>query len=325
MRVVIFGATGKLGQELVPYLIDNDPDICVTAVGHRKENIFALPRVEYVSCDIEEGTSFAALPERADAVINLAAAVTTRVNSSDVHAYVSANIVGAVNILDYSVKAGAERILYAQTYNDVFGNPDIGTVIHPDTPRKSRYTGEAALYAITKNAAVDLAHYYQDKYGIKVFTFRLPTVHICTQSPYYLVAGKKRVRPIRRMMGQAAKGEPIEIWGDPNHVMDMVYVADFCQMFHLGLRAQVNGGTYNVGTGVGTTLQQQVEGMIQVFSPEGKQSPIIYRPDKPNGRAFIMDIENARRELGYEPKYTYLDMLREFKTRLGENIYTPED
>ncbi len=317
MKAAIFGATGKIGQELVPYIVKNDPDVEIVAVGHRKENIFRnLDRVTYYSVNIIDQADFEKLPDQVDAVINLAAAVTTAVNSGEVMAYIQLNIIGAVNILDYALKAGADRIIYSQTYNDVFGAPDAEVIIHPETPRKTRYKGEAAVYAITKNTAVDLQNYYQEKYGIKSFVLRLPTVQCPTRSPYYLIGGEKRLRPFRKMIQQACNGEPIEIWGDPNHIMDMVYVDDCCQMFYLALKANVNGGVYNVGTGIGTTLQQQVEGMIEVFSPEGHKSEIRYLPDKPNGKPFIMDIENARRDLGYEPKYGYIDMLKEFKRRL---------
>ena len=144
MEVVIFGATGKIGQEMVSYIIGRDNDIHITAVGRRKENSFNSERVSYIPCDITDQKQFDRLPAYADAVINLAAAVTTSVNSSDVRSYVQANVIGAVNILDYCKNAGVDRILYAQTYNDVFGHPNIDVLIYHDSPRKTRYSGEAA-------------------------------------------------------------------------------------------------------------------------------------------------------------------------------------
>ncbi len=316
MRVVVFGATGKIGQFLVPYILEQDSSIEVIAIGHRKEDVFHHPYVDYYSVDICNQIDFGKLPSKIDAVINMAGAVTTAVNSNDIRAYIDANIIGAVNILDYAISASADRIIYSQTYNDVFGDPDSDVIIKPDALRRKQYKGEAAIYAITKNTAVDIQKLYQSKYGIKSFVLRLPTVQCPTLNPYYMVGGEKRLRPFRKMINQACNGEPIEIWGDPNHVMDMVYVKDCCQLFYLVLKADVNGGVYNIGTGVGTTLLQQAEGMIAVFSKEGNKSRIIYRPEKLNGKPFIMDIENAKRDLGYQPQYNYLDMLKEFKSIL---------
>ena len=80
-------------------------------------------------------------------------------------------------------------------------------------------------------------------------------------------------------------------------------------------------GYYNVGTGVGTSLLDQIKGMVDVFSEEGRKSKIVMRPDKPNAPQYIMDITPAVEELGYKPQYSYLEMLRDFKTEmeLAEN------
>ena len=315
MKVAFFGATGKIGCYMIDYFLKENPDIEIVAVGHRTENIFNSDRVTYFSCEIEDSSTFGKLPDKIDAVVDLAGAVTTRVKSDDVHQYVNSNIIGAVNIFDYAVKADAERILYAQTYNDVFPDAESGIVIAPDARRKKQYTGEAALYALTKNCAVDLLNFYAEKKGIKSFIFRLPSVQCYTPSPYYLVNGVKKLRPFRKMIQQAINGETIEIWGNPNHVMDMVYIKDCCQLFYKGLVANVEGGTYNVGTGIGTSLQQQVEGMIRVFTVD-KKSEIVYKPEKPNGKPFIMDISNAKEELGYEPQYDYISMLEDIKKEM---------
>ena len=61
--------------------------------------------------------------------------------------------------------------------------------------------------------------------------------------------------------------------------------------------------------------------MVDVFSEEGRKSKIVMRPDKPNAPQYIMDITPAVEELGYKPQYSYLEMLRDFKTEmeLAEN------
>ena len=34
-----------------------------------------------------------------------------------------------------------------------------------------------------------------------------------------------------------------------------------------------------------------------------------------------MDIENAKRDLGYEPRYSYIDYLRDFKIEMQKNRF----
>ena len=115
------------------------------------------------------------------------------------------------------------------------------------------------------------------------------------------------------MIERACLGEPIEMWGDPNAFKDVLYIKDLCQMMYKALFAKVEGGTYNAGTGKKTTLKEQIEGMVEVFSPKNKRSSIIPKPGGAGFVSFVMDISNAREELGYDPKFDYLSYLYDYK------------
>jgi UDP-glucose 4-epimerase len=104
--------------------------------------------------------------------------------------------------------------------------------------------------------------------------------------------------------------------GDPILAKDIVYVKDFAQMVYKALLANNDGGIYNVGTGQVVSLEDQIKGIIEVFSPEGRKSKIIPRPEKPNARSFIMDIENAKADLGYNPQFDYINYLKDFKKEM---------
>lgn len=96
----------------------------------------------------------------------------------------------------------------------------------------------------------------------------------------------------------------------------MVYVKDFCQMLYKAVFVNRECGYYNVGTGIGTSLLDQIKGMIKVFNQGENKSKIIMRPDKPNSPQYIMDISSAVKELEYVPQYNYLDMLQDIKKEM---------
>lgn len=123
------------------------------------------------------------------------------------------------------------------------------------------------------------------------------------------------------MIDKAIAGETIEMWGNPDAFKDIVYVKDFCQMVFKAMFADVDGGTYNVGTGIKTTLRQQIEGMVEVFSGDGKKSKIIEKPEGATFTSFVMDIEPARKDLGYEPEYDYISYLKDYKKEMEENRF----
>ena len=188
-----------------------------------------------------------------------------------------------------------------------------------DLPRKVSFKSDHTVYVMSKDFAVDLIENYHQMYGLKRFIFRLPTIYLYSPIDTYYVDGTNRKIGYRILIDKAAQGETIEVWGDPNRVKDMVYVKDFCQMLYKAVFADRTEGYYNVGTGVGTSLLRQIEGMIEVFGPENKKSEIIMRPDKPNAPQYVMDIAPARRELGYEPEYDYISMLQDMKMEMEKS------
>ena len=71
-------------------------------------------------------------------------------------------------------------------------------------------------------------------------------------------------------------------------------------------------GIYNVGGKELVSLDEQIKGIVEVFSPKGKPSVITYRPDMPNALEAHFDMSKTKKELGYEPKYSYLEAMLDF-------------
>ena len=163
--------------------------------------------------------------------------------------------------------------------------------------------------------------HYQAEYGIKSFIFRFPTIYAYSPFHYYYPNGKKTLRPIYRFIELAQNGEDLELWGDPNYSTDMVHVYDCSQMFCKAIESELNGGFYNVGTGIPVTLQHKFEAIIEIFSPAEKKSRIIYKPEKENSGGFVMNIEKAKRELGYKPVYTIEKLLEDYKKEMQINRF----
>ena len=100
------------------------------------------------------------------------------------------------------------------------------------------------------------------------------------------------------------------------YAKDMVHVYDFSQELCKAVEANIDGGIYNIGTGKPITIKEQVETIIDVFSPENQRSQIILRPDKVCGGGFLMDIDNAKKELGYVPQYSCRDLFEDYKKEM---------
>lgn len=317
--IIVFGASGDTGRYLVQYYkkhyTGNEYEII--AVGTRKTDFFSTIGVPYYRVDITRKEDFNVLPENPYAVIDLAGVMPARMQGYYPQKYIDTNISGTLNILDYCIHNHADRILYSQSFGDIKDYGETDLVLKVDMPRKFSYTSDHTIYILTKNFAVDMIENYHRMYGLKRFIFRLPTIYLYSPVDHYYVDGVIRKIGYRILIDKAIAGEPIEVWGDASRQKDMVYVKDFCQMLYKACFVDREEGYYNVGTGIGTTLIDQIKGIIDVFGTGGQESQIIMRPDMPNAPQYIMDIVDAKNELGYEPKYNYITMLKDFKEEMN--------
>ena len=323
-KIIIFGATGNVGSYVWKYALDffDKEQYEVIASGRRETDFFAKQGYPYYSVDLSKPEDFEKLPqENVYAVIYLAAQIPSYMKGYQPEKYVQSNIMGAYNVLEYCRKVHADRILYSTTVFDVSLSVREGVALKPDTPLNFSYKGDHAVYVITKNTAIEFIKHYHAEYGLKYFIFRFPTIYNYSPYHYYHPNGVKTMRPIYMMIDKAKKSEPIELWGDPNYSKDMVHVYDCAQMICKAALVDRETGFYNVGTGVPVTLQEQIETIIKVFSPKDKPSPIIYRPEKSGFGAFLMDVQNAKDELGYEPRYDCLRLLEDFKKEMEINRF----
>jgi len=323
-KVLIIGATGNTGTYLVDYCLSNldKNEFLLVPIGKRETNYFASRNLDYISIDITQADQFKYLPnDDIHAVILLAACMPSSMKGYNPIQYLQTNIVGAFNVLEYCRKVNVDRIIYTQTIREIGNLIGEKYPIRPLNQKNFSYTGDHAVYVISKNTAVDLIEHFHKEYGLKRFIFRLPTIYSYSPNDSYYLDGKKIKKAYRLMINQAILSKTIEMWGNPNKAHDVVYVKDLCQILTKAITVNRECGYYNVGTGNPISLKDQIEGIIRVFSPVNNPSTIVPRPEMPDSRSYSLDITNAREELGYEPKYDYISYLYDFKAEMELNRY----
>lgn len=315
-KVIVFGATGNVGSYVFKYAVEyfNHDEYEVIASGRRETDFFDKNGWTYFSVNLTNKDDFRKLPQNGVyAVIYLAAQIPSYMDGYQPEQYIQSNIIGAYNVLEYCRQTGADRILFSTTVFDISLSAKPDKVLKPDEPLNFSYNGDHSVYVISKNTAIELIKHYYAEYGLKYFIFRFPTIYNYSPFHYYFPNGIKTIRPVYRMIELAKTGRPIELWGDPCYSKDMVYVDDCAQMICKAVEVDRKNGFYNVGTGIPVTLQEQIETIIKVFSPENHPSSIIYCPNKPCGGGFLMDVSNAKVELGYEPLYSVEKLFEKYK------------
>jgi UDP-glucose 4-epimerase len=319
--IVVFGATSNIGQKFLRSL--NEKEYFIYATG-RKENFSLGPNLKYLSGNILTNELFNKLPtENVYAVVNFAGVQPSIMSPDDVkdhltvmRNYVDVNIKGVGNILDYCMRVKVDRYLFVSSHRELEKYWKNGFFINSNLPVNINFSGDHALYAISKHASTLLGDYYRVNFGFKVFNFKLPMIYSINESDRYLFNGQSLVMPYLRIIRSAMKGEPLEVWGDPKMQKDYVHIDNVIDIMTKALEVcDLAYGSYIVGTGEAVTTEDFIKQIAKVFYPEGKKVSIIYKPEKKTYKCAIYDISKEIEELDYRPIF-----LREMLLKMKEDI-----
>jgi UDP-glucose 4-epimerase len=321
-KIVIIGATGSIGVYLTERLSRNGYKVYTTGYKERDADYYRHRNIEYCSLNIARKEDFSKLPQKnIDCVILLAGMMPARMKGYDPYKYIDINVTGTLNTLEYCRNAAVPKIIFAQSHSDVAGYWNTGKYIKDDASRVLNYKGDHAVYIISKCAAVELIEHYHQECGLQSIVFRLPTIYCYWPDDIMYINGEKRTMAYLTFIKKAMKGESIEVWGDPNIAKDIVYVKDLIQLIESAVNSKTAQGIYNVGTGILTTLEEQIKGVIEVFCEPKNKSKIVYRPDKLSQTSYLYDVSRAKKELNYKVMYPYIEMLKDMKKEMSNPLF----
>ncbi|MCJ8287393.1 MULTISPECIES: NAD-dependent epimerase [unclassified Halomonas] len=226
MKVLVTGMAGFIGSTLAVRLardglevvgVDNLNDYYdVSLKKARLARLEKLQNVRFVRLDLadREGVDRLFADERFDRVVHLAAQAGVRYSLTHPHAYVDANLVGHLNVLEGCRHQQVEHLLYASS-SSVYGMNQVvpfATRDNVDHP--------VSLYAATKKANELMAHTYSHLYGLPTTGLRFFTVY----GPWG--------RPDMAMFlftKAILEGRPIDVYNHGEMSRDFTYVDDIVE------------------------------------------------------------------------------------------------
>ena len=125
--------------------------------------------------------------------------------------------------------------------------------------------------------------------------------------------GEKATPALMKFIGQALRGEPLVLNGDPRYVIDQLYVKDAVSAIELALNPQTRPGVYNIGGGRPVSIREIAESVLEVFGSPGTLDDQSAEGKHAGGG--WMSIQLARKELGWHPRYSLRDGLLDLSRR----------
>ncbi len=322
LTVAVTGPTGEIGKAVVAALERSAEVTRVIGMARRPFDPAARgwKKVSYRRGDVLDRDAVAELVGEADVVVHLAFVIMGGPRES-----AGVNLEGSRNVFEATVSAGVERLVYASSvaaYGFHAQNPQPLT---EDVPAR----GSESLYYSAQKAQVEkllaevLLGGSTAAYVLRPCIVGGPDATLLIDSLPYTQISKRLPRPLLQMLEKLPLLKPI--LPDPGVQFQLVHHDDVAGAMRSAVLGRGEPGVYNLaGAGVLTVSdlarelgwhalavpELSVDALAEVlgrldFLPAEAQWVSAFR------EPVIMATTKARRELGWRPRYSALQTLRQ--------------
>src|SRR6187401_3519922 len=297
---LVTGGAGFIGSHLCEELVRRGERVRVvdSLITGKRQNLAHLPSVEFLEGDLADPAVAREAVRGADYVLHQAAIPSVPRSVEDPVTSNRANIDASLNLLVAARDAKVRRVVYAGS-SSAYGNT-------PTLPKvETMPTAPLSPYALQKLVAEQYCQMFTTLYGLETVTIRYFNVFGPRQDPSSPYSGV-----ISLFISALCEGRRPTIYGDGEQTRDFTYVANVVDGVLRATEAQgASGEVINVATGGRISLNQLFRTIRDLVG--ASVEPVHAELRAGDVRDSQADIEKAKRVLGYSPKVSFEDGLRE--------------
>jgi len=305
VKVLITGAAGFIGSNLVHYVAKERPSWQITALdlltyaGNLKNiaDLVESGRVSFRKTDITDATAIDSLFEREkfDLVFHLAAESHVDRSIMSAREFVSTNVMGTQALLDASYKHKVGRFVHIST-DEVYGSLGPTGAFVETTP-----LDPTSPYAASKAASDLMVLAFCKTHNFNASVTR------CTNN-YGFYHFPEKLIPL--FITNAMEGKNLPLYGDGMNVRSWLFVTDHCDALLRVAEKGRAGEVYNIGGNSEAELTNK-EVTRMILEILGKPADLVERVgDRPaHDRRYAVDTTKIKNELGWTPSTPFKEGL----------------
>ncbi len=305
-KILVTGGAGFIGSHIVDLLIDKGHQVVVIDNLRTGKKANVNKKAEFIKLDVlSKNLEKVFKKEKFDLVCHTAAQINLRLSLKDPIFDAENNIIASLNLLENCVKYKVKKIVFSSTGGALYGEADViptpeehlvqsvlpyriacisaqknkhnkisfslsTGALYGDIEVEPTHEEPISPYGIAKLSIENYLYYYYKVHGLKYVALRYANVYGPRQDPL----GEAGV--IAVFTNQLLKGEKSAINGDGKQTRDYVFVKDVATANLMALENK-NIGSYNVGTGIETSVNELFNKLNQISGKgiKAKHNPAI--------------------------------------------------
>ena len=294
-KVLLTGATGFLGKNVVPVLSNNYEVIGVGSQWDLRDQ----EAVDQLFFEFD----FNVIVHAAGSVGGILA------NRQNPGKFMYENLIMGANLIEAARNFGIDKFVLLGT---VCAYPKFTPVPFEEKQIWNGYPEETnAPYGIAKKALMKLLETYNEQYEMNCANL-IPVNMYGPHDHFNLTSSHVIPALILKFYNAMKAGErQVTIWGTGEASREFLYAEDCAEAISLAIEKDVEPEPINIGTGAEIKIKDLV---VEIAQQMGFEGDIFYDSSKPDGQPRrCLDVERAKARLGFEAK-------TDFQTGLKKTI-----
>lgn len=294
MNILVTGGAGFIGSWIVDYFINEDHYVAVIdnmSTGswdnlNKKAKLYGMNITDPKISEIFKIENF-------DYVFHLAAQIDVRESINNPKDDANTNILGSLNIIQNCVKYNVKKIIFSSTGGAIYGD----NVNIPTYENESR--NPQSPYGIAKLTIENYLKFFKINHDLDYTILRYSNVYGPRQN------NSVESGVITIFINNLINNKKSFIFGDGTKTRDYVYIKD---VVNANVKALELSGTFNVGTGIETNLNELYEKIKKISNSDvdsvhkneiiGELKRSCLNTEKLRGENWVVeyDLENGLKE-----------------------------